>query len=63
MHFDFGNGRAKVRGSNVGTPEQSLARVLNRKRTPEYPLDDVDVCPSAVQRTLEIDLSALEKGH
>jgi hypothetical protein len=63
VHFDFRNGRAKGRSADIDGPEQSLARVIDREGTAQYTLDDVDVCPSAVQRTLEIDLSALEKGH
>lgn len=62
VHFDFGNGPA-MRGTKIETPEESLARVVHGERTTEYAFDDVDVCPSAVQCTLEIDLSALEKGH
>lgn len=52
-----------MRGTKIETPEESLARVVHGERTTEYAFDDVDVCPSAVQCTLEIDLSALEKGH
>ena len=63
VHFHFRNGRA-VRRYDVEPTEHPISlRCLNRQRTPQYPLDDVDVGPSAVQRTLEIDLSALEKGH
>ena len=63
VHFDFRNGRADRRRADFETPEHALARVVHRERTTEYPFNDIDVCPSAVQRTLKIDLSALDKGH
>ena len=63
VHFNFGNGRAEGRRTKIDALEQSLPRIVHGERTPEYTLDDVDVCPSTVQGTLEIDLSALQKGH
>ena len=63
VHFDMGNGRADGRGVEVVALEQALARIVHGERTPEYTLDDIDVCPSTIQCTLEIDLSALDKGH
>jgi hypothetical protein len=63
VHFDIGNGPADGRGPKIETPEPSLAGIVDGERTPEYTLDDIDVCPSTVQCTLEIDLSTLDKGH
>jgi len=63
MYFDLGNGPAAIGAAKIQWPEESSARVVHGERTAQYALDDIDVCPSTIQCTLEIDLSALDKGH
>jgi hypothetical protein len=64
VDLDLRYGRAEIRAVEIDTLEGALPqRRLGRQSAPEYPLDDIDVRTSAIQRTLVIDLSALEKGH
>jgi hypothetical protein len=64
VQLDFRNSRAYGRVAGIRAPERGFSGwQVGGQSAAQYALDDIDVCPSPVQRTLEVDLSALEKGH